>query len=370
MGENKRQHYVPQFYLKNFSDSKKFINTYNISRSKYIPEASIRDMCQKENFYGADKKLEHFLNRVIETDTSTIIKDIINTNTFPNKEREEYIQLIVFLLVTEARNLKAADSTNNMFDIMSKNMLSLYPDIKKSDLDSFKIKLEQPSHHNIKIAIESAPLVYDLEPLLIVEPTGARKFITSDNPVVRYNSFYLEKNYFAGFGHVTRGLQLFFPISPQKCILLYDKHAYDIKGEKNGVLNLKAREVDQLNDLFYLNAYNNVFFNQKTKKEYIEGIHYKNKNIPKISELEREVSLFKSVNSHGSLFHFSQNKVSKKINFSWMKTSDFAKSLTMPAHLGGVHRTESLVIRRFIEERNANFGNGPSSPEKFIRVNK
>ncbi|WP_252240254.1 DUF4238 domain-containing protein [Cytobacillus solani] len=36
MAEKNRQHYVPKFYLKNFSNSKKSIDTYNISNSKYI----------------------------------------------------------------------------------------------------------------------------------------------------------------------------------------------------------------------------------------------------------------------------------------------------------------------------------------------
>ncbi|EKN69271.1 hypothetical protein BABA_10426 [Neobacillus bataviensis LMG 21833] len=355
MGEKSRQHYVPKFYLRNFSDSKKSIDTYNIANSKYIPNASIKDMCQKHNFYGSDKKVEDFLNVEIEAKASPIIKNILDTNKFPN-DLEEYMQLLMFLLVSEARNLKMAESTNNMFDFIAKTMLKEHPDFKEMDLDSFKMEVKEPANHSIKFALESTPYVLDLERILLVEQTGARRFITSDNPLVRYDSFYLSKRYLGGFGYMTRGLQLFFPISPNKCILLYDSKAYDIPEVKNGILTLrKARDVDQLNELFYLNAYNNVFFNQKTKKDYIEGIHQKNKRMPRISELEREVASFKSVDSNGALVHLSQNRVTKKMNFSWIKSSQFANSLQIPAHMGGLNRMESPFIRQFIEEQRTKF---------------
>ncbi|MFK9092456.1 DUF4238 domain-containing protein [Bacillus salipaludis] len=43
MGGKSKQHYVPKFYLKNFSDSKKSIDTYNITTKSiykgYVPKA-------------------------------------------------------------------------------------------------------------------------------------------------------------------------------------------------------------------------------------------------------------------------------------------------------------------------------------------
>jgi hypothetical protein len=209
MGEKSRQHYVPKFYLRNFSDRKKAIDTFNITNSKYIPNASIKDMCQKNNFYGSDKKVENFLNEEVESKASPIIKGIIDTNEFPSFE--EYIELIKFILVSEARNLRSADSTNNMVDFMTKTIMKEHPEFKDVDLDQFTIGWNEPANHMINAALESIPMVIDLEPLLIVEQTGARRFITSDNPVVRYNSFYVSKGYTRGFGFITRGLQLFLP---------------------------------------------------------------------------------------------------------------------------------------------------------------
>lgn len=119
MGEKNRQHYVPKFYMRNFSDKEQSIATFNILNSKYIPNAYIKRMCQKHNFYGDDNRIENFLDKEIENKAAAIIKNILNTNTFPNII-EDYIHLVMFLLVSEARNLKHADSNNNTADYMAK----------------------------------------------------------------------------------------------------------------------------------------------------------------------------------------------------------------------------------------------------------
>ncbi|MFJ6194396.1 DUF4238 domain-containing protein [Bacillus thuringiensis] len=354
MGEKNRQHYVPKFYLRHFSETEKSINTFNIGNSKYISNASIRGMCQKNNFYGADNRVETFLDKEIESKAAITINNILNTNTLPRNE--DFVHFMMFILVSEARNLRYADSTDHVADYIAKLYLSGDSKFRDIDLDSFKVKLNEAANYNIEVAIKSVPLVLDLEPLLIIEKTGARKFITSDNPVVRYNSFYLNKRYPGGYGYLNRGLQFFFPISSQKCILLYDRYAYDIPNAENGVLFLKrASDVDKLNEMFYLNAYNNVFFNQKIKQSYIEGIHKNHKKIPKIKELKREISEFQSVDSNNMLVSFGMNHVSKKINFSWMKNTEFANQLIVPSHMGGINREEWPPIKAFLENDRERF---------------
>ncbi|MEH7000886.1 DUF4238 domain-containing protein [Priestia megaterium] len=355
MGQKNRQHYVPKFYLRNFSDTERSINTYNLANEKYINNASIKDMCQKNNFYGADKKMETFLDKEIERKASVIITNILKKNKFPYQNVEDYVHLFSFLLVSEARNLKSADSSDQMVDYISKIFLQGNPEFRESgiDLDSYKIGYKEPANEMIKMALESVPNVVDLEPLLIiVEKTGARKFITSDNPLIRYNSFYLRNNYPGGFGYLTRGLQLFFPVSYDKCILFYDSYVYDIPNAHENVLVLdRARDVDQLNELFYLNAYNNIFFNQKTKESYIEKIHYKNKKNQNIRDLEKEIKTFKEGNSNNAIINFTHNRVSKKIDFSWLKYTEYSKQLTIPAHMGGINRLESPFIRETVERQ-------------------
>ena len=42
-----RQHYVPKFYLRNFSENNKSIGLYRFKEKKIIKQGSIRDILQK-----------------------------------------------------------------------------------------------------------------------------------------------------------------------------------------------------------------------------------------------------------------------------------------------------------------------------------
>ena len=317
-------------------------------------------MCQRNNFYGDDDRVENFLDQKIERKAATIIKKIIVTNSLPDIKVDfsEYEHLITFLLVSEGRNLKIADSVNNLADSLAKTMLKLKKDIDFShiDIDRYSVKLNNPANETISIALSSVPLIFDLEPIIIFQKTP-RKFITSDNPLIRYNSFFVHRKYHGrGFGYADRGLQLFFPISSDKCLLLYDSLVYDIPGVKDNILYLeRAREVDFLNELIYLNSYNNVFFHEKVKEDYLRKIALKNKRTPKLKELEREIQYFSSNDPNSLLLTSHHNRVTKRINLPWIRLTKHAKQLKLPAHLGGLQRVESPFIRDFLKEKYESF---------------
>ncbi|KJH56490.1 hypothetical protein CHCC20488_2500 [Bacillus paralicheniformis] len=352
MGEKSRQHYVPKFYLRNFSDNDSSIGTFIIAQTGYRQHASIKDMCQKNNFYGDDKVVENNLHKHIESPVGRIIKRIIETDTIPDFEEEfdDYYKLLEFLLVSEARNLKSADSANHSVDVVAKMLLKDDSRFKDVDLDRYEIGLTTPANLIIQNAIKYTPLILDLEPILIVQKTP-RKFITSDNPLVRYNSLYVNRNYHGkGSGLVTRGLQIFLPISSQKCLLFYDSTTYDIPKAKNRIITLtKAREVDWLNELFYLNSYDNVYFNQRIKEDYLKKLYYKNRKFPRTKELDREITFFESTGDNSLLMNMVNNRVEKKIALPWINESKFAKDLILPEHMGGLMRMESTIIREYIK---------------------
>lgn len=85
MAEKKNQHYVPQFHFKNFSvnENRKTINLFNIPSNKFIEnKANIRHQSSEDWFYGKDLILENVLEH-FETQTSSIIKKIIDLNYVP-----------------------------------------------------------------------------------------------------------------------------------------------------------------------------------------------------------------------------------------------------------------------------------------------
>ena len=64
MPQNKKQHYVPQFYLRRYSKDGKSINIWNISNEKKIESANLKNQCYRNYFYGKDKAFEESLSYI------------------------------------------------------------------------------------------------------------------------------------------------------------------------------------------------------------------------------------------------------------------------------------------------------------------
>ena len=58
MADNKSQHFVPRFYLKRFTKHAKLINLYNWRAGRGIFDASLKQQCCRDYYYGADLKME------------------------------------------------------------------------------------------------------------------------------------------------------------------------------------------------------------------------------------------------------------------------------------------------------------------------
>ena len=76
--DKRRQHYVPKFYLRNFSENNKSVGIYLFKKNKIIEHGSINDNLWAEYFYGEDAVIE---NKLAEHDGrwNDTISSIINT---------------------------------------------------------------------------------------------------------------------------------------------------------------------------------------------------------------------------------------------------------------------------------------------------
>jgi hypothetical protein len=61
----KKQHFIPQFYLRNFSDiNQKSIGLFRFIERKYIKNASIGDIAYRNRFYDDDNSIEILLSKI------------------------------------------------------------------------------------------------------------------------------------------------------------------------------------------------------------------------------------------------------------------------------------------------------------------
>lgn len=80
MPENRRQHYVPQNYLREFSADGESIGVFLLDTNKYISTAPIKSQAQESFFYGKDLVLEKQLSE-LESELADNRSTILTNNT-------------------------------------------------------------------------------------------------------------------------------------------------------------------------------------------------------------------------------------------------------------------------------------------------
>ena len=107
MGNKKNQHYVPKFYLRNFSNNGKNVGLFMPEKNIYRNNASIKSVAYSPFLYGEDGIVEDLLSK-IESRWASVIRKIIN-NKFDSFNQEEYILLYSFIVISKSRTKKEAD---------------------------------------------------------------------------------------------------------------------------------------------------------------------------------------------------------------------------------------------------------------------
>jgi len=270
MSINKNQHYVPQFYLRNFSYNGKSLNLLNLSSGRIIIGDSIKNQCAEDYFYGKNLLIEMAFSE-IETSTGMLLKKIINDNYIPTAKTQEHSILQLFLVTLFSRTKYKAEEVNEMVDKIGKSVLELHPDVDKKFLDKVEIRLNFPLHYPILNSFTRYHLIQDLGVHLFINESK-NNFITSDHPVVLYNKWEEDIKDYGSVGLASKGLLIFLPLSPQKLLLLYDSSIYKIGNKKDIVTTLNnPDEIDNINLLQWLKCHDNIYFFSEKDQDKIKN---------------------------------------------------------------------------------------------------
>jgi hypothetical protein len=132
--------------------------------------------------------------------------------------------------------------------------------VSKEDLEAVRIKMELPVLMPLLANVQSAVTATDLTLKLLVNKT-AIQFVTSDNPVVRYNQYWEDRPGISHVGWACQGLQVFLPISPSHMLLFYDGTIYKAGDKRSSIVEIpEEADVRQLNGLQWVNAQEVVLF--------------------------------------------------------------------------------------------------------------
>ncbi|MBD8091749.1 DUF4238 domain-containing protein [Pseudomonas fluorescens] len=259
MPANKKHHYVPRVYLKNFSINDKTINLYNLSRDIVIREGKLKSQCYRDYLYGVEDGMEKALG-LIEGQAAKLFRDIRRELKPPQPGSVAFGSFLTFVFFQRNRTLYAARALNEMFVGMAQKIISYRPDIPKDIFEKVSIEVIEPAVHALVAANQSLHFAMDLSCKLLLAKKGS-EFITSDNPVVFYNQALEACQTHNGLGIASKGLQIFFPISPEISILFYDASIYKVGGRREQSVQVtEQHDMDQINILTLANAEENIYF--------------------------------------------------------------------------------------------------------------
>jgi hypothetical protein len=115
-----------------------------------------------------------------------------------------------------------------------------------------------------------AATLLDLAFTLVHAADGAR-FVTSDHPVVKYNTYCEGITEFGVTGSKCRGLELFFPLSPTVLLYGFDLGVYKLKRSRRGPTTASSDDARQLNRLQQIAAHDNIYFDRAELAAVLES---------------------------------------------------------------------------------------------------
>jgi hypothetical protein len=267
-GTTKRQHYVPQMILRNFSKDSLNTSLIVLATGKRVAAAKINRQCYEDYFYGADQIMENSFSAE-EDKIATHLGDLSRTKLegLPVAVLKD---LRRFVHYQKARTRGAAEHISKFVAAIAKSAargtLQLNPesDIKLKDIDQTEIKLAKAQNESIWIAAKTEPIMFDMA-VKFIATDRSPGFVIADHPVVAYNQFAEHhprlSHYPTSTGLALKGLQLFMPLSSSVTLAIYDPSTYEYGG-KSRICRAGPQDVRFLNEMQAINAWECIFFNQ------------------------------------------------------------------------------------------------------------
>lgn len=310
MVHGKNQHFVPQFYFRNFSSDGTTICLFNLKNKRFIYNANIKGQCSDDYFYSRDTSIETVFSS-LEGSTREIISKIIEKESLSEVNEEQKQHLKSNILLQHGRTQYARESEEEMA-----NALLNY--IVPQELKGARI--ESTLRDSVLISMLSGPLLSDLK-IVLLENKTQTEFIFSDNPVVFYNSFFNDKVPHGTQGFASTGLQIYFPLSPRFALLIFDEDFYEIS-QSEKITILKDSDIQRLNGLQIIFCNEHIYFgNPKMQGKVLEKYKQIKSKRPGQKTINQVVgSRANEDGTHSELWHSSSPKIKYNLeNLTFLK---------------------------------------------------
>lgn len=288
MAGNKRQHFVPQNYLKEFSHDGVNIGVFHVESWKCVDKpAPINSQAQESYFYGKDLTLEKQLSELeglLADNRRTIFENSSNKMNLYQKEVLYQDMMLQLSRTKQMANLYEEIATMHARRIWRHSN----DELVRQHADDFGVKFDNAIVAAMMVTLKNLTICYDLEFKVLVNRTEI-PFITSANPVCAYNQYFeAHKRYHSGLN--SKGEQLYYPLSPKYAVLYYDRNVYKTKFRKRNYIDIEDEsDVNHLNGLVCVWATKCVYYHPGLMPgEHVEWTfeHVKDSRNPKHEETE------------------------------------------------------------------------------------
>jgi hypothetical protein len=193
----------------------------------------------------------------------------------------------------------------------------------QDSMDDFKIQFNNSSILGLTQMGQIIPVGLDLSFKLLINDSNA-PFVTSDNPVVKYNTLLEQKKVHGGIvGLGTIGLQVFLSLSPDLMVMFYDPDSYSIGKAGDTIFTIQQEQVvNDINLLHFLNCEKIVFFDDQADEPYIKSLHQHSKQFTRANQAivtEHGLRDSKGNTSRDTILHSRTTECRTNLNLPFLK---------------------------------------------------
>jgi hypothetical protein len=328
------QHYVPQFYFRNFSSDGKNVSALLRESGKVVSRASFRHQCSKRNFYGSQELEEAFSG--LEGQHAKAIRMALKiaaeggSTRITIEDLFRFFQSIMFQRARTALEIqKSTDAKCKMQLAAFRHYISHKEHADREDIlraiDDGKVNVNEKPHANVAESIGIfLPMtigITDLHLCFLRNQTDY-PFLFSDAPVVFYNTWAWHVRNRGVLGVQCPGLQIFYPLSRNVVAMLIDPERYNGVWADEIVLDVNHRaDVSQLNALQMHHAMSTVYFSDAADAPYVQDLWSAHRpRLEKLQSIYTDKSDF-IVNGQppeGELMHMFEPQVNHPLSLSFV----------------------------------------------------
>jgi hypothetical protein len=343
MSDRVNQHFVPQFYFKQFSRGAGFIHLLLQAADRIILNASVKGQCARRKFYGP-QELEDAFSKLEERHAEALraLLSIAWSQNPPQMTPEILAWLWEAVLFQRGRTALEIEKRWPAMEAQGLELFKQYlahaPGVEDRDqliqqIEKGNVRINQPPQVtallSVEAALESVLLISDMDIHVLRNHTDY-PFVFSDAPVVFYNTYLRDVTNRGVLGLQTPGLQIFMPLDSRTLLMLSDGAVYSGPYKSATVYDVLNRsDVSQLNALQLHHSLNAVYFADEKAAGYVSDLWRANKQSivpPRAAFRVREDLLIDGEPAGGSVYHTYEPQLNYPLSLSFVDCAPLKES--------------------------------------------